>query len=315
MKPLQKSTLHPRNKHQGQYDFTVLITCVEELREFVQTNVYGNLSIDFANPEAVKLLNKALLKQYYGIDNWDIPEGFLCPPIPGRADYIHYLADLLSDTQKGKIPKGYKIRGLDIGVGANCIYPIIANQEYAWSMVGSEINPKAIDAAQAIVNANEGLKRSVEIRHQPTEAHIFENIIDKEEYFDFTICNPPFHASEADANAANTRKINNLNKKESSKATLNFGGNESELWYKGGELAFIKLMIQESKNYATSCFWFTTLVSKKSNLNAINQFLDEHNIQERKTIDMAQGNKMSRFVAWTFLNTKQQNIWKKTRWL
>jgi 23S rRNA A1618 N6-methylase RlmF len=51
---------------------------------------------------------------------------------PGRLDYIHYIADLLQKQQRYH-PKGHTVQGLDIGIGANCIYPIIGNAEYGWS--------------------------------------------------------------------------------------------------------------------------------------------------------------------------------------
>jgi len=90
--PKEKSRLHPRNKHRERYDFKLLIESSPELAQFVKMNIYNDESIDFFNPDAVKALNKALLKYFYDIENWDIPEGYLCPPIPGRADYIHHIA-------------------------------------------------------------------------------------------------------------------------------------------------------------------------------------------------------------------------------
>lgn len=81
--------LHPRNLHGQGYDFDALMDTTPELKPFVRPNPYGNLSIDFADPRAVKLLNLALLRLHYGLSYWDIPEGFLCPPIPGRVDYLH----------------------------------------------------------------------------------------------------------------------------------------------------------------------------------------------------------------------------------
>jgi 23S rRNA (adenine1618-N6)-methyltransferase len=39
------------------------------------------------------------------------------PPIPGRADYIHQIADLLATCNKKVVPTGADIRILDIGVG------------------------------------------------------------------------------------------------------------------------------------------------------------------------------------------------------
>jgi 23S rRNA (adenine1618-N6)-methyltransferase len=96
--PKGKSNLHPRNKHRERYDFKQLINSCPELAQFVKLNNYNTESIDFFNPEAVKALNKALLKHFYGVNFWDIPKHYLCPPIPGRADYIHYAADLLSGS-------------------------------------------------------------------------------------------------------------------------------------------------------------------------------------------------------------------------
>ena len=160
--PKEKSSLHPRNKHRERYDFKQLIDSCPELGQFVKLNNYKDESIDFFNPEAVKMLNKALLKHYYGIDNWDIPKNYLCPPIPGRADYIHHIADLLgsnnSEFQRNKIPTGNKIKCLDIGVGANCVYPIIGNKEYGWSFVGTDIDPVSIESANKIIEMNPFLK-------------------------------------------------------------------------------------------------------------------------------------------------------------
>ena len=119
-KPVRKG-LHPRNLHNQGYDFPALVTSYPALASHVKPNPYGNLSIDFSNPLAVKTLNAALLNRHYNIADWDIPDGALCPPIPGRADYIHYIADLVG-------PENPDIKLLDIGTGANGIYPLLACQ-------------------------------------------------------------------------------------------------------------------------------------------------------------------------------------------
>jgi hypothetical protein len=69
---VEKSGLHPRNSHRGRYDFGRLVACCPELALFVAINEYGDESIDFSNPSAVKALNRALLKLEYGIEGWDI---------------------------------------------------------------------------------------------------------------------------------------------------------------------------------------------------------------------------------------------------
>jgi len=156
--PKEKLQLHSRNKHRERYNFKELIDSCPELSQFVRVNDYGDESIDFFDPEAVKMLNKALLKYFYGINSWNIPQGYLCPPIPGRADYLHYVADLLGSCNNGVVPTGNRVRCLDIGVGANCVYPIVGTHEYGWSFVGSDIDKVAIQSASEIVECNQLLK-------------------------------------------------------------------------------------------------------------------------------------------------------------
>lgn len=306
-------TLHPRNFHNDRYDFTALIKSQNNLKEFVKPNKYGDLSIDFANPDAVIALNKALLSHFYGIKNWEIPKGYLCPPIPGRADYIHHIADLLALSNNGKIPKGKTIKGLDVGVGANCIYPIIGVSIYGWQFLGSDIEKVSIESVLKIIDSNEILKENITIKQQENPSNIFVNIINKDEKYDFTLCNPPFHKSLEEALAGNKRKVQNLTKQKNTKSALNFGGKNNELWCKGGEITFIKNMIKESLEFSKNSLWFTTLVSKKENLPFIYKALKDVKVVEVKTIEMAQGQKTSRIVAWTFLSNDEQKTWAKKR--
>lgn len=298
-KPLkaEKNMLHERNKHRSRYDFASLVKHARELRDYVILNPYGDESIDFNNPMAVKMLNKALLRQDYQIEHWDIPEGYLCPPIPGRADYIHYLADLLAGTNDGDIPLGNKIKILDVGTGANCIYPIIGHQTYGWSFVGTDVDKTAVRSAENIIAANASLRKDLTIRLQHNKGQIFKGVFRPGEQFDATICNPPFHASAAEAAAGSSRKQQNLGKQ---KDVLNFGGQHVELWCEGGELSFIRKMILESVSFASQVGWFTSLVSKSANLPFIYRALEQHAPLQVRTIEMAQGQKVSRFVAWTF---------------
>jgi len=312
--PKEKFNLHPRNKHRERYNFKELIDCCPELAPFVGLNKYNDESIDFSNAEAVMMLNKALLKQYYEIDHWNIPSGYLCPPIPGRADYIHHIADLLASSNRGIIPTGDQIKCLDIGVGANCIYPIIGFREYGWSFVGSDVEPVALQSASEIIEANAYLKGNIELRLQPNSKDIFRGIINDDENFDLTICNPPFHASFEEAQSGTLRKLSNLNRKRIMKPTLNFGGRNKELWCEGGEEKFVQEMISQSKQFSGSCFWFSTLISKQTHLKSSYAALKIAEAIEIKTIPMSQGNKTSRIVAWTYLTPEQQKKWMDTRW-
>ena len=310
---INTKTLHPRNFHNNRYDFKELIKTKPELKEFVKPNKYGDISIDFSNPQAVIFLNKALLEHFYSIKNYIIPDGYLCPPIPGRADYIHHIADLLAISNNGIIPKGKAVKGLDVGIGANGIYAIIGSSIYDWDFVGSDIEIESIKSVENIVNSNESLKGKIECRLQTNPENIFTGIINKDDFFDFTLCNPPFHKSLKDAMEGNKRKVQNLTKEKTAKNALNFGGKNNELWCKGGEITFIKNMIKESLEFKNNSLWFTTLVSKKENLPFIYKALEEIKAVEIKTIDMSQGQKITRIVAWTFLNKEEQKSWFRNR--
>jgi len=310
----KKLRLHLRNKNRESYDIKALKVAKPELIKHIKPNKLGKESIDFADPAAVKILNQALLKHYYGIDHWDFPAGNLCPPIPGRADYIHYLADLLRENNQWKIPKGEAITAYDVGVGANCIYPIIGVVEYNWKFIGSDINPKSIEAARHIIEANEALKNKVECKFQENQNHFFKGIINENDKIDLSICNPPFHKSAEEAEKSARRKLKNLTGKPIERMTLNFAGSSNELVFEGGEGKFIKQMIKESKKFAPNFYWFSTLVSKKANLKAIYKSIENVKANKVKTIDMGTGNKISRIVAWTFLSKKEQNVWRETRW-
>jgi 23S rRNA (adenine1618-N6)-methyltransferase len=310
----EKVRLHTRNKNRERYDLIALIKVTPELKNHITHNKYGIESVDFSNPLAVKLLNTAILNHYYGITHWKFPDENLCPPIPGRADYIHYMADLLAENNFGTIPTGDKITCLDIGLGASCIYPIIGVTEYGWKFIGSDINPKSIASSQQIVNSNASLKGKIECRLQKNSKNIFHGILTKEDKIEFSVCNPPFHSSAEDAQEGTRRKIMNLSGKKVKTPELNFAGISNELIYEGGEYKFIQNIIKESEEFSQNCFWFSTLVSKQSNLKRIYTLLEKTEVNQIKTIPMGTSNKSSRIVAWTFLSKEARKEWRETRW-
>jgi 23S rRNA (adenine1618-N6)-methyltransferase len=280
--------MHPKNPHQSHYDFPSLLVLTPELSSYIIKNPLNQDTIDFSNPQAVRILNKALLKKFYGVNFWDLPQDFLCPPIPGRADYIYYLADLLAGIKD--------CRGLDIGTGASCIYPLIGNAAWGWKFTGTDINPAALKCAQNIINLNK-LSNELNLRLQSDPGLIFEGVIEQNDYFHFTMCNPPFHSSQVEAAKGSARKWKNLGKKNSG---LNFGGISHELWCQGGERAFITQMMMESVAFKQNCLWFTSLVSKAENLPPLLRFLEKIKPAKVKTIEMKQGQKKARFIAWSF---------------
>lgn len=280
--------MHPRNRHQDRYPLKELSQTSPELVKHLMINKYGDETIDFADPAAVKALNSALLKFYYHIGFWDIPDNYLCPPIPGRADYIHSAADLFDQKKSLKV--------LDIGTGANCIYPLIGSSEYDWQFVGTDVDPLSLQNAEKIIQEN-NLSKKIELRLQSDRKCIFKNIILPDDYFHLVICNPPFHESLDEATKGSQRKWRNLGKKPT-KALLNFGGQGAELWCPGGERSFILQMINESLSFGEQVEWFTSLVSKEENLYPLQKVLQKIPGCEIKIIEMNQGQKKSRFIAW-----------------
>lgn len=310
----EKTELHSRNKNRERYDLDALIVSNPELANYVKPNKFGDDSVDFSNPVAVKLLNKALLKHYYGIQYWEFPDENLCPPIPGRAEYIHRIADLLGESNFGRIPVGDQIMCLDVGVGANCIYPILGVTEYGWKFIATDIDSKSIASAQNIIDRNPSLKGMIECRLQKHPRNIFHGIVGSDEKIDVSVCNPPFHSSAEAAQEGTRRKVQNLSGKTEKTPELNFAGISNELICDGGEAKFIEMMVIESKKIAKNCYWFSTLVSKQSNLKGIYKILERLEASQIKTILMGTGNKSSRIVAWSFLSKEEQKEWRETRW-
>jgi len=298
-----KTNLHPRNQHREGYDFVRLVADSPELEAFTIRNPVGHTTIDFQDVSAVRMLNRALLKTYYDIVFWDIPDNYLCPPIPGRVDYIHYLADLLACSNNQEAPRGPQIKALDIGTGASLVYPLTGQSEYGWDFTGVDIDPAAIKSAQQICQFN---KLKITLRQQNIRENIFRGVIEPSDVFHITLCNPPFHASLEKANKGTQRKWANLGKGHSRK--LNFGGQNAELWCPGGEIKFIATMVKQSMEFADQCLWFSSLVSKKDNLQPLYRILKNAEVADFKVIEMAQGQKTSRFIAWTYIRENKRSL-------
>lgn len=294
--------MHKNNIHSKGYDFKALMADTPQLETLVFVNKYGSQTIDFSNPEAVKTLNSALLKTYYGIQYWEFPDENLCPPIPGRADYIHTLNELLDSS-------GLKedITVFDIGTGATCIYPLLGHKIYNWSFIASEIEGKACENAKQIIEKN-ALNQNIEIRFQDNPQKILEGVLDPSEKVTATLCNPPFYKNEQEANENSLRKLRGLGS-PSQKVIRNFSGTAKELWYPGGEKAFLHNYLYQSSLLKTNCFWYTSLVSKKEHVKSMESSLKKLGATSVKVLQMSLGNKISRVVAWTFLSEEEQKEW------
>ena len=203
---------------------------------------------------------------------------------------MHYISDLLSDSNCTE-----KITILDIGTGATCIYPLLGVKEYDWNFVATDIELDSLDTAQDIIDDN-NLSNKIILRQQFDEGNILEGIIEKGDSFSAVICNPPFYKSEKEARGANARKNRNLG----TNTVRNFSGNNNELWYPGGEKAFLHNYLYQSSLFKNSSLWFTSLVSKKDTIESLQKSGVKLNVKTMKIIPMHQGNKVTRIIAWQF---------------
>ena len=338
---------HPRNAFTGVYDMERLIDAHPVLKEYVIWTRLGEPclpTIKFADPDAVRALNSALLIADYNVSpkfSAILPPDVLLPPVPGRADYVHHIADMLQlASPTNTIPYGANIVGIDIGTGASAIYPTLAASIYGWKMIASEIIPTSIKSAKEIVAAN-GHAHLIDVRHQGNEKSIFEGILQARELVDFAMCNPPFYPSMEAFQKENARKLKGLAKgglnkliqaklthvqvRSEGKTSNNFGGLGSELWCEGGEVSFVNRIIKESKQYANRCLWFSSIVSRKKNLKQIEGTLFDlgnHKngskpcqqvVKKVRRIHIGTGHKTSTILLWSFLSDDKQKDWARMR--
>lgn len=279
--------MHPKNIHSSSYDFDLLQKHYPALASFIITTKGKLPTIDFANPKAVFALNKALLLTHYAIVDWSIPQGYLCPPIPSRVDYLHHIYDVI----KNKEATGY-----DLGCGANCIYTLLGASIYQWRMIGVDSDKTAVTYARKNVALNPHLKERIRIEHQSNKSFMFTGVLKSDQYIDFTMCNPPFYASQQEADKANIEKNQNLNLGSS---TRNFGGTPHELWCNGGEALFLKRMIKESVHFKDQVGVFSSLVSNSSHIEKQLKLIKKIGASPR-IIKMVHGQKQSQLLLWKF---------------
>ncbi len=281
--------MHPNNLHKKSYDFQSLVKALPALEQFVIKNPSEELTINFSDRASVIALNKAILKYHYQIEYWDVMDGYLCPAVPGRAEYIHHLNDLLSENEKHK-----KICCLDIGTGASIIYPLLGVKIYNWKFIATDIDPKALRAAKGILEAN-NLSSRVAIRHQANPEILLANILKPMDRVELIMCNPPFYKSLEEAQSHRSDKNLNLDIQENT-----FGGNPNELWCDGGEIRFIQTLIDESSQCRSQLGWISSLVANKNHLDNLQKRLKYVQVREVKIIPLELGNKKSRILAWRF---------------
>ncbi|KAI3891988.1 hypothetical protein MKW92_017528 [Papaver armeniacum] len=165
----EKASIHPRNKYsENPPDFQQLASLYPSFQPFVFYSPRdGRPRIDWTDFDSTRELTRVLLFHDHGV-HWWIPDGQLCPTVPNRSNYIHWIEDLLSSEVIAKTNVSgddhNKVRGFDIGTGANCIYPLLGASLLGWSFVGSDVTDVALEWAEYNVKSNPHLSELIEIR-------------------------------------------------------------------------------------------------------------------------------------------------------
>ncbi|XP_067138309.1 U6 small nuclear RNA (adenine-(43)-N(6))-methyltransferase [Centruroides vittatus] len=286
--------MHPRNIYRNPPNFKELSIRYPEFRQFAIQDLAGKIRIDFKDPNALRMLTTILLKNDFQL-SIEIPPDHLIPTLPQRLNYILWIEDLLESFPKQKDD----ITGIDIGTGACCIYPLLGCKMKSWKFLATEINEESFDWAIKNINANNMQNQIKVIKVNPN--NILQDVISNEETcFDFTMCNPPFFNDQND----NMSVKKSRTPRRSLPKSINTPS-ETEKSTEGGEIEFIKKMIDESVLLKEKVRIFTTMIGKKQSFQVIKSELKNRNIIQFITCEFCQGNTMRWGIAWTFSSDVQ----------
>ncbi|WJZ83412.1 hypothetical protein VitviT2T_003097 [Vitis vinifera] len=342
---VERPSIHPRNKYsENPPDFALLASLYPSFKPFVFLNRAGRPTIDWTDFNATRELTRVLLLHDHGL-NWWIPDGQLCPTVPNRSNYIHWIEDLLSSDI---IPKtstdGNNVRGFDIGTGANCIYPLLGASLLGWSFVGTDVTDVALEWAEKNVKSNPHISELIEIRKVESDGstpsgeglHIGESFIVEGEK-DLSGINAgdtePLPSCSLDADLGSNKSYHGppvllgiLKDGENldfcmcnppffetmEEAGLNpktsCGGTPEEMVCPGGEKAFITRIIDDSVILKQSFRWYTSMVGKKTNLKILVSKLRNVGVTIVKTTEFVQGQTCRWGIAWSFVPSARKLI-------
>lgn len=228
-------------------------------------------------------MTKAILKEEFGIDV-DFRDDRLCPTVPSRVQYLKIIHQVLEECS---IDSYKEIQGLDIGTGAYAIYPILGNKMYGWKMMGIDIDTESINNAKKVIDDNQ-LKEINLVENNPDL--FFESVL-RDHIFTFTMCNPPFFNSKDE-----------MVQNSSFKEKLDRGSviaSDNELITQGGEVKFVKRMIDQSVQ-CPKINWFSSLLGKKSSIDPLIVRLKEINNNNYFIKDFQLGNTKRWIIFWSF---------------
>ncbi|KAG6610656.1 putative methyltransferase METT10D [Phytophthora cinnamomi] len=292
---------HDRNRYKDSPpDFYALGQQYPEFKQYLRNvdEAKCRASLAWDDPFAVRELTKTLLLHDFGLE-WEIPINRLCPPLPNRLNYLHWIEDLLSqaacksfveqtagENHQPSTTEEMLVSGIDVGTGANCIYALLGATMNKWKFIATEIDSDSYECAKKNVVRNH-LETVISVKRTHTNKLLMEPLQDEppDRRFHFVMCNPPFfdHMNEADTNP-----------------DASCMGSANEMVFPGGEVAFIGSMIAESVELQTRVLWFTSMVGRKSSLRKLLAMLREKQVRSTRTTEFFQGRTKRWGIAWTF---------------
>nr|GAT59286.1 S-adenosyl-L-methionine-dependent methyltransferase [Mycena chlorophos] len=257
--------MHPRNPYRTRPDFAQLAEAYPPLKPCL-IEVRTSFTLDFKNEVSQRRLTEALLHRDFGL-TVQVPANRLCPPVPNRLNYILWIEDIVNALGLQAEP----VYGLDIGTGASAIYPLLGCKTKAsWTFLATDIDSFSLQSARNNIERND-LQERIRLFQTTAEAPIFAPLHrDPALSVTFTMCNPPFYSSHDDVN-------NSAEAKEFEPNAVCTGA-DVEMITPGGEVAFIRRMLEESARIGTRCRWYTSMLGKMESLSEVVRTLREHSI-------------------------------------
>lgn len=291
--------MHPRNIYRTRTNFKELAIEFPEFRQHANQDVSGKVTIDFTNPEALRALTTSLLKRDFDL-NVNIPSNHLVPTLPSRLNYIHWLEDILAILPSDCTPPGDVIRGIDIGTGVACIYPLLGFTMNKWHFLATEVDEEAFTSASRNVATNQLEGFITVVRPSDTSSPLLNAVNcqpdPEDDTYTFSMCNPPFFADEHEANPVT--KGRNPSKRTPPRSCN--AANSAESITSGGEVEFVSALITDSIQLGSRIGIYSTLLGKKSSLATVKGMLVEKGIKNFVTTEFCQGKTMRWGIAWTF---------------
>ncbi|XP_027718197.1 RNA N6-adenosine-methyltransferase METTL16 isoform X1 [Vombatus ursinus] len=287
---LNKS-MHARNRYKDKPpDFAYLASKYPDFKQHVQINLTGRVSLNFKDPEAVRALTCTLLKEDFGL-SIDIPLERLIPTVPLRLNYIHWVEDLIGPWDAARSALR---RGIDIGTGASCIYPLLGATLNGWYFLATEVDDMCFNYAKKNVEQN-NLSDLIKVVKVPQKTLLMDALKEESEIiYDFCMCNPPFFANQLEAKGVNSR-----NPRRPPPSSVNTGG-ITEIMAEGGELEFVKRIIHDSLQLKKRLRWYSCMLGKKCSLAPLKEELRIQGVPKVTHTEFCQGRTMRWALAWSF---------------